>query len=175
MKVRTAVLGAAAAIVLAACVSNSVPPASQAGLSDADRASLQALTDSVVSSIRARNWDAFVSTFSEDVVFMPPNHPALRGRAALRAWADSNPVFSDFGFSNATFDGAGDMAWGSTGIHLAFTPPGGKLVADTAKQVFVARKQADGSWKTVVVAFNSDLPMPGAPPPPPARQGPAKK
>ena len=168
MKASTAVLGAAAVIVLGACTSNSTPSAAAAGLSEGDRAALQALTDSVQSHVRARNWDSFASLFTEDVVFMPPNHPALRGRAALRAWADSNPTFADFGFTNTTYDGAGDVAWGSSGIHMGFTPPGGKAVADTAKQLFVLRKQADGSWKTTAVAFNSDLPMPGAAPPPPA-------
>jgi ketosteroid isomerase-like protein len=162
------VLGAAAAIVAGACASKSNTAAPAAGLSDADRAALQTFLDSVGSNIRARNWDGFVGSFAEDAVFMPPNHPVLRGKSALRAWADSNPQFSDFGFSNATFDGSGDLAWGTSSIHLAFTPPGSKLVADTSKQLFVIRKQADGSWKTVAVAFNSDLPlpMPGGPPPP---------
>jgi ketosteroid isomerase-like protein len=146
-------------------------PAGTSGtmLSDADRATLQALADSAEIQVRERRLPAWASQFTENAVFHPPNHPAIQGRAAILAWADSFPPLSEFRFTSLTIDGAGDMALGISGITMAFTPPGGPLVNDTAKQFVVWRRQADGTWATAAVSFSSDLPAPPPPPAPPSR------
>src|ERR1043165_2949618 len=100
---------------------------------------------------------------------MPPNHPAIHGRAALKAWADSSPPITAFDFPNVSVDGAGDLAYGTSDIQMTVAPPGAPAMSDKAKQLVVFRKQADGSWKVIACAFNSDIPMPAAPAAPPKK------
>ncbi len=40
---------------------------------------------------------------------------------------------------------------------------------DSGKQLVVFEKDASGTWHTLAVSFNSDIPLP-APPPPPAKK-----
>ena len=172
MRMRLAVLAVVAVIGLDACQPQASAGAS-AGLAEADRAALTKLVDSTAAIIKAHNWDVWAAGFTDDAVFLPPNHPMIHGRAAIRAWVDSFPTINEFAFTNATVDGSGSLAWGTTGIPMSFTPPGGALVKDVSKQLAVWRKQPDGAWKVVAVAFNSDLPMPNAPAAPttPAKKG----
>jgi ketosteroid isomerase-like protein len=41
----------------------------------------------------------------------------------------------------------------------------GNAVTDKGKFLDTLKKQADGKWKLTVIAFNSDLPVAGAPAP----------
>jgi len=171
MKFRLAVSAVVAVITLDACQPSG--NAAPAALGDADRAALTALLDSAVAQVKTRRLDVWAAAFTDDAVFLPPNHPMVRGRAAIHAWADSFPPLTDFAFPNIVIAGAGNIAWGTTSIPMSFTPPGGPLVRDTAKQLIVWNRQPDEAWKTVAVAFSSDLPAMPAPAPLPAP--PAKK
>jgi ketosteroid isomerase-like protein len=166
MRLHPVVLAAAASLVIAACQPQA--NAASAGLSDADHAALQALFDTNVVLIRAHNWDGWAGTMTEDVTFMPPNHPMLHGRAATRAWVDSFPAISEFNFTNVTIDGAGNLAWGTSGVPMTLNV-GGQQVKDVSKQLVVFKKQADGKWRVAAVAVSSDLPpMSPSPAPSPA-------
>jgi hypothetical protein len=56
-------------------------------LMDADRAAIQAVTDSALAIANgSKNWVAFADTyFAPDAVLMPPNHDAIEGRGAIAA------------------------------------------------------------------------------------------
>lgn len=164
MRLRLAVLAAAAVVVLDACQSPANGAASTASLADADRKAIQALLDSAESAIKAHNYDKWVAVFTDDAIFQPPNHPAIHGRTAIRAWADTLPPVSDFSFSNANIDGAGGLAWGTSALGMTLAPPGAAPMKDVAKQLIVWKRQSDGSWKTVAVSYSSDLPLPTAAP-----------
>lgn len=170
MRLHPVVLAAVASLTIAACQSQA-NAGTATGLSDADRAALQASFDSSAARVRAHNWDAWASVLTDDALFMPPNHPAIHGRAAARAWVDSFPTITEFNFTNVAIDGVGNLAWGTTAIPMTITV-GGQAVKDMSKQLAVLKKQPDGQWKVVAVAFSSDLP-PMAPPP--AAPAPAKK
>lgn len=136
--------------------------------SDADRASVRALFDSTVTRVNRKDFAGWANLFTEDAMFMPPNHPAISGRANLKAWADSLPPMSEFTFSDVTADGDGDVAAGTSRVAMTFNPPGGTPVPDKAKQLVAFHRQADGSWLVTAAAFSSDLPVPAAPAAPPA-------
>jgi ketosteroid isomerase-like protein len=135
---------------------------------DADRTSVKALFDSTASRVSRKDFTGWANLFSEDATFMPPNHPIIRGRANLKAWADSLPPMSTFAFSDVTADGAGDMAVGTSTYAITFNPPGAAPVPDRGKQLVAFHRQADGSWLVTAAAFSSDLPLPPAPAAPPA-------
>jgi ketosteroid isomerase-like protein len=162
MRLHPVVFAAVASLTIAACQSQT-NAGTATGLSEADRTAIQAMFDSTAAQIRAHNWDAWASTLTDDALFMPPNHPVVHGRAAARAWVDSFPPITEFNFTNATIDGAGNLAWGTTGIPMTISV-GGQAVKDVSKQLVVFKKQADGKWKVAAVAFSSDMP-PMAPPP----------
>ena len=135
---------------------------------DADRAAIRALFDSTVVRISTKNFTAWANQFTEDATFMPPNHPIVRGRANLKAWADSLPPLTGFSFGDLTVDGEGDMAVGTSSYAMTFNPPGGPPTADKGKQLVTFHRQADGSWLVTAAAFSSNLPLPSAGPSPPA-------
>jgi ketosteroid isomerase-like protein len=131
---------------------------------DADRAAVRALFDSTVARINSKNFTAWANQFTEDAPFMPPNHPIVRGRANLKAWADSLPPLTGFSFSDVTVDGEGDMAVGTSSYAMTFRPPGAPPIADKGKQLVTMHRQTDGSWLVTAGAFSSDLPLPSAAP-----------
>ena len=52
-----------------------------AALTDADRDRLREICEvDWVSATLARDWDANLALVSEDLVYMPPDHPVLRGK-----------------------------------------------------------------------------------------------
>ncbi|HEY3257606.1 MAG TPA: DUF4440 domain-containing protein [Gemmatimonadaceae bacterium] len=130
---------------------------------DADRAAVTAVFDSTVSRISRKDFAAWSNEWTEDAAFMPPNHPAIRGRANLKAWADSLPPMSDFSFGDVTVDGEGDMAVGTSTYAAIFNPPGAAPMADHGKQLVAFHRQSDGTWLVTAGAFSSDLPVPTAP------------
>jgi ketosteroid isomerase-like protein len=128
--------------------------------SEADRAAIRQIADSAGAHLNARNFAAWAALYTEDGIVMPPNHPAVRGRAALTAWIDSSPPISDLSFSEPTIEGSGDIAVLHSAVSMTLTPPGGQPVNDIAKQLVVFRRQPNGSWLATAGSFNSDLPVP---------------
>ena len=52
------------------------------GLSPEDRDALEAYTEEWISQCLDRDWDALVERLTDDVVFLPPDEPAVIGKAA---------------------------------------------------------------------------------------------
>ncbi len=63
-----------------------------------DAAAIRAIFDSVVTEVRAGNWDAWAAHFTEDAHFQPEHLPALVGRPAILAWGKALPHFEAFSF-----------------------------------------------------------------------------
>src|SRR5262245_45050045 len=43
--------------------------------------------DSYVAAINSNHLESFLATITDDAVFLPPNSPAITGKAAVGAWA----------------------------------------------------------------------------------------
>jgi len=135
-----------------------------AEFTEADRAAVAAVFDSTVSSIRAKNWPGWAAQFTDASTFQPPNGASVAGHAAILKFAEEFPPLEAFAFQNVQVHGKGDMAWGTSGYTMTITgsPP------DTGKQLVVFERDSTGTWKTLAVSFNSDIPLP--PPPPAAKK-----
>jgi ketosteroid isomerase-like protein len=59
----------------------------------------------------AGEFDRLTHLYSEDAVVMPPGHPALQGRAALKSWMESFPKLSRFEVELHEIEGEGDLAY----------------------------------------------------------------
>ena len=73
-------------LLAATVVSCAQRPADSAPLSDADVTAIRGVFSRVVETLRAQDWDAFIATFDDQVVFHPANNAPLHGKDELRAW-----------------------------------------------------------------------------------------
>jgi len=147
------------ASALAGCAKT--PPSS---FTDADRTAIRATVDSFTNAIRKGDYATAASYYTEDGVFMPPNTPAVKGRAEIQKQFGTFGRVSAFSQPIVEIDGVGDLAYARLSADLTFTPPNTTAaMTDKSKVLIVMRKQADGNWRTAAGMVNSDLPMPGSP------------
>jgi uncharacterized protein (TIGR02246 family) len=159
------------ALTLAACQPQpsptpaATPEAAPSALAETDAAALRALLDRWQQAARAKDWPALAATYTEDGMFMPPNGPAVRGRAAIEAWFKAFPPMSEITVTPEEIDGRADVAYDRGTYSLAFASPAkGQPASDKGKFVVISRKQADGSWLIAIDIFNSDVPLPSSKP-----------
>jgi len=130
-------------------------------LSDADVARLRAMAGEFGRAVIARSDSANAAQYTKNAVFMPPNQPAVEGRAAIQAWFKAFPPMTVFRLNVIEVDGHGDVAY-TRGKYALTIAPRGKTpaVSDHGKFLSVHRRQADGSWLMSDDIFNSDVPEP---------------
>ena len=121
--------------------------------------------------------DSIAEFYAADGVIMPPNMATMKGKDAIKAFfatmntMDPKPILT---LHADAVHGAGAMAMERGRWHWAY-PAGAKLppgipAADSGKYV-VHWMQQNGKWLMVDDIWNSDSPLPMAPPPPaPARR-----
>jgi len=140
---------------LAACQPGVAP------LSDEDVAALNNLRDAYVQAVLAGDADAAAAMYADNAILMPPDGPAIEGRAAIRASEAEGAAPQGFTLTSVEIDGQGGLAydrgtWSWTGAVVDTA----EAVTLTGKYVTIARKQADGSWLVTVDIWNSDAPVP---------------
>lgn len=148
---------AAFLIGLAACQSTT-----RGGLSTGDRSKLEALDSNFSAlAVAGKYEELFDLYYTDDAMFMAPNEPAAKGRAAVLAALRKLPPLSSMVVRADEMVGLGDTAYAVGGYTMTLRPSGGASITDTGKFVVIYRKQQDGSWKVSHDIFNSDLPVPG--------------
>ncbi|MBI2071557.1 MAG: nuclear transport factor 2 family protein [Gemmatimonadetes bacterium] len=129
-----------------------------ATLSEADRQAIQAASDQFLQHFQAKDWDALSQLYAEDAVLMPPNHPAVVGRAAIREFTATFPPVVEFSLTNDVIDGIGDLAYVRGRYRMTLAIEG--TPTDSGKYIEIRRRQPDGSWKFTADIFNSSVPLP---------------
>jgi ketosteroid isomerase-like protein len=133
---------------------------SSAALTAEDRERLRDLIERQwTAACLTRDWEKALAMCAEDIVYMPADHPALRGHAELRAWFEQFPKILKFTqplqvlegdarrtVARATFDGAIEVA--------------GRPVDVSGKVLCTLGKDASGKWLVHAVCWNFDRPMP---------------
>jgi ketosteroid isomerase-like protein len=131
------------------------------------RAALQAGVDSaanrVLTALRSNAPDSLLALLTDDVAIMPPNEPALRGKAAVRAWYEH--FLTRFRTSSLTVinrevfvgdDWAADVA----GYEWTLNPvAGGPSVIDRGSYMQIWRRETDGRWLFSREVWNSTTPL----------------
>jgi uncharacterized protein (TIGR02246 family) len=130
-----------------------------AGLTDADRAAIQEVTDEFVEAFLAGDFAGVASFYTEDAVLLPPNAPSVSGRAAIQEFLATFPPVTQFHLTNVTIEGSGDIAFVHGTLHMVMTGPDGSTIEDTGKFIEIRRKVGD-RWLLAYDIFNSDLPLP---------------
>src|SRR5687767_6134408 len=101
-------------VVLAACAwLASLPSESQTdkGLSKTDVRKINEATQAAMTAALAKDFATWSALFLEDAAVYPPNEPAVKGRAAIRAWLERFPPITEFKLNNAKVEGRKDLAY----------------------------------------------------------------
>jgi uncharacterized protein (TIGR02246 family) len=149
-------------LALATCAcSVSLPSEAQTGkgFSQTDVRKIDEATQTATKAALATDFATWAALFLEDAVVNPPNEPAVKGRAAIRAWLEKFPPITEFNLNNVKVEGCEDLAYVLGTYTMTIAPPGaGGPVKDSGKFVTVLRRQEDGRWLVAVDMFSSDLP-----------------
>jgi ketosteroid isomerase-like protein len=134
------------------------------GLSETDVRKIDEATQTAVKAALAKDFATWSALFLDDAVVNPPNEPAVKGRAAIRAWLEKFPPITEFKLNNEKVEGREDVAYVLGTYTMTIVPPGAPgPVKDSGKFVTVLRRQPDGRWLAAVDMFSSDLPGPTPP------------
>ena len=134
----------------------------------ADKATLEATDATWFAAFTRGDSDSVANMYTEDAVVMPPNGPAITGRAAIKSamaamineMAGGKMTMKSSGHTGSGVDG--DLGWIS-GTYALADSTGANM--DTGKYLTVHRR-VNGQWLFVRDTWNSD--MPAAPPAQPA-------
>ena len=100
--------------------------------------------------------------YAADAVVLAPNAPIAKDAKSIRdVWASMlgpNSAVS-WKVSKVEVAKSGDIGYVYGTYSMSVKDPKAP-VNDTGKMAEIWKKQADGSWKCIVDAFNSDLPVP---------------
>ena len=129
-----------------------------APLSDTDTAALRAVHDRFSVALLRQDFDAVAALYAEDAVLLPPQEPAVHGRAAIRTWTAAVPRVTRVVLEVDDVDGRGDVAYMRGTFAMTLEPEGAPALSVVGKYVEILKKQADGSWRFAVDIFNSDAP-----------------
>ena len=127
---------------------------------------IAAVADRYVKATLAGDAKAIAALYTDDAVEMPPNTPAVKGRAAIQQLYEMNfkaAKISDFSLTHVESRSSGDTGYDIGTFRQTVTPTGGTAMKDTGKYTVIL-KRTGGSWKVAYAIYNSDLP-----PPPPAK------
>jgi ketosteroid isomerase-like protein len=156
-----AVLRMAALSLIVACQPSPRTDRAEApALLAADQEGIRAADLAFAAAANAGNLDGVVAIYADDASLLPPNHPPVKGRDAIREyWGGLLGAYNvKFELSSETIEGRGDLAYNVGGYHLDAKPKakGPPPIDEEGKFVEVLKRQADGSWKYAVDMYSSN-------------------
>jgi ketosteroid isomerase-like protein len=142
--------------VVTAC---QAPAPGTAGLSDEDVAAIKKIEQDWVKALLAGDLAAAAMMHTEGAVRMPPNMPAVRGRADIEASLAQFGTVTDCAISTVEVGGRDGLAWSWETYSITIVPSGGsEPMTQTGKGLVVWQKGTDGAWLAHRVSWNSDNP-----------------
>lgn len=126
-------------------------------LDDSDRQAIRNLEQRWLAEERAGHGDAVLEHCTDDVVWMPPNEHALRGKAAVRAWLVEPFVrIEELEVRNVRIEGDGGVAYKVADYQTRYVPDGSMHpVTSAGSHVWVLCRGADRQWRVSFVAWTS--------------------
>jgi uncharacterized protein (TIGR02246 family) len=123
-----------------------------------------AVADQYLKATQAGDAAAVAALYTDDAVEMPPNSPAVKGKAAIQQYYEKQfkgAKISGFTLTHLESRASGDSGHDVGTYRQTVTPAGAAAMQDTGKYVVIL-KRVGGAWKVAYAIYNSDQ----APPPP---------
>ena len=142
------------------------PVAEEAPSTEADVEAINDVNRQCLEALNAGDMETYVSFFAQDVVWMPPNEPAVTGMGAIESWV--RPLFDQFTYeetwSSEELVVFGDWAFDRGSYTMTATQKEeGEVVEDMGKHIYIFKRQPDGNWRYARLISNSDSPLPEEP------------
>ncbi len=128
---------------------------------EGDLATIRKATSELLAAVNACDVNRVVDLWADDGVLMPPAHPSVHGRAALREYFGRLFLRARFAFefTSSEIEIVTDAAFERVGYKVTIWPTDGQSpTEDCGKGLHVYRRQLDGTWKLCVDIWNSDRP-----------------
>jgi len=155
-----------AALTLAGCAPAAEQPdvVQDAPDAAADLAAIETLLEQVRQADMSGDVEGLLACYTDDVVSMPPDLPAMVGKDALRTYYQE--AFSQLSIEALEMTAeethlAGDWAFSRGKFEETIAPSGGDVFDLVGKYLFIFHREADGSWKIARLIGNMDGPAPG--------------
>jgi ketosteroid isomerase-like protein len=128
----------------------------------ADEAAIRQVDIAWAKDAAAGETDAVVAYYADDAMVLPPNEPMATSQEAIRkAWAEMLAA-PGLGISwhptKVEVARSGDIGYSVGTYEITINDSKGNRVTDRGKYFSAWKKQPDGSWKSAVDTWNSDLP-----------------
>lgn len=127
-----------------------------------DQSAIRGRNDAFVKAFNAKDLGQVLGVYAENLVFMPPNQPIIRGKDALKSFYDDllKGGATDLKLDVTEVSGHGPLAYQSGTYEMELKPTSGAATRDRGKYLFVLRKLGD-TWRYEYAMWNSDLPPTG--------------
>jgi ketosteroid isomerase-like protein len=112
------------------------------------------------SIIAAGDTERWLANFSDDVVYMPTNQATLRGKDAVRQWAQGLNQFDlkeDIAIEKITVSGDWAFSLFTYSFH-AVPKSRGKAAHYSGRIIQILERQDNGSWKITYHISSSEIP-----------------
>jgi ketosteroid isomerase-like protein len=122
---------------------------------------IRAMDEEFMRNAEAGNAQALVEAFyAEDARVLPPNHPVVGGKSAIREFFGSGllPVLKSLKLDTTHIEISGDLAYAVGNYSMKMRAEGGGETADKGKYVVVYRRQSGSEWRAVADMFSGDGP-----------------
>ncbi len=101
-----------------------------------------------IKASKARDTAAVLDLMCEDVVFLIPGQPPMRGRETFAKMSANPPAYNFDAVSEMNeIRICGDYAYTWTNLSVSITPPGGDTKRRKGDILSIFRKDADGRWR----------------------------
>ena len=112
----------------------------------------------------SRQLDDLVSTYAADALVLRPNHPAVRGTAAIREFFFTalDTGFGEVELDPLRVDIVGDVAYEAGRCKMLVPYVVGKRREERGKYLTVLAKQPNAEWRIVSDCWSSDLSLASA-------------
>jgi uncharacterized protein (TIGR02246 family) len=124
-------------------------------LDDTDVQAIRILEQCWLAEELAGNADAVLEFCTDDVVWMPPTAPTVRGKAAVRAFLAGPPArIEELHVSNVRIDGDGSIAYKVADYQTRYVPDGSTdSVRSSGSHLWVLSRGAGSTWRVTLVAW----------------------
>ena len=108
----------------------------------------------------AKDLDKLTALYAPDAVVMPPNHEAVRGRAAILEFFKGVLAsgVTDIIHEATVVKASGNQGYVLGRYSLSVPQKDGSTKQDRGKFLHIWERQPGGKWRITVGAFSSDLP-----------------